>query len=950
MLKTLSSGNTPVSIITLALAILVLFLVDCDRDLDIEPAVVTGPIDSIAAKKILIQAEIIDVGSGISDYGHCYGTSSKPEVGGDRTNYGEASALKEYTSEISGLELGSEYFLRAYVTSEGKHYYGKEVSVFTRDGKAEVLTEEVEEIRAKSAKCGAEVISAGGDEVVDRGFCWSKNISFDLQTCEGSNSEGSGLGGYKCHLSNLDPETNYFTRSYAITNIDTAYGEVKQFSTLDGVVVFDNVSVSDISNSSCQLYYSISGDGGDSVTATGFCWGEQINPTLSGSFSIAGEGTGSFSDELEGLTDNTLYYVRPFAINSIDTYFGQHVSVQTNSKLAIVTTPVFEIGMSTAVSGGSISGTEGSTIIEKGICWSQGLIPSIENSKFIDPSDELVFTSPMMELTGSSSYFVRAYVITDEQTVYGDAKIFTTDDGKIEITTIQPSQLTANSAQCGGLINDDGGSFISERGICWATSHAPTIADYRTSNGTGSGSYESVLVELGCGENYRIRAYAINEAGIKYGNELQYNTEKCLEPPTVAYLDTAGCTRTGINAWSNVTDDGGAEVVAKGFCWSTSPNPDLDDYYSGEGSGTGSFSNSLEGLSCGTTYYLRAYATNSVGTAYSPEINFRTHKCYSPPTVSTLPVSQISDYSAMSGGAIVSDGGALITAKGICWSTSPNPTIQNYYSYEGSGNTTYASQLTGLSSYTIYYFRAYATNSEGTAYGDERTFKTSTLLDYDGNVYETVVIGDQTWMKENLRTTHYADGTAIPNRTDSWDGMGPQDKAYCWYNNNISNGSNYGALYNWAAAMNGSSSSNTNPSGVQGVCPDGWHLPSDREYDQLSGYISDDNGGYDTFSFGYGMTTPVYFWFYVGTHLKSTIGWGNGWNGTDDYGFTGTPGGCRKPNKFTNMGLNAYWWTTGAENIENVRYCKSRYLGEYEHFYEGFSSPYDGYSIRCVKD
>jgi uncharacterized protein (TIGR02145 family) len=115
----------------------------------------------------------------------------------------------------------------------------------------------------------------------------------------------------------------------------------------------------------------------------------------------------------------------------------------------------------------------------------------------------------------------------------------------------------------------------------------------------------------------------------------------------------------------------------------------------------------------------------------------------------------------------------------------------------------------------------------------------TTVTDFDGNVYNTITIGSQVWMAENLKTTHYSDGTAIPLVTgnSNWDTLTATSKAYCWYNDDVINKATYGALYTWAAAMNGAASVTTNPSGVQGVCPTGWHLPSDAEWTQLTDYL-----------------------------------------------------------------------------------------------------------------
>ncbi len=218
----------------------------------------------------------------------------------------------------------------------------------------------------------------------------------------------------------------------------------------------------------------------------------------------------------------------------------------------------------------------------------------------------------------------------------------------------------------------------------------------------------------------------------------------------------------------------------------------------------------------------------------------------------------------------------------------------------------------------------------------------STVTDYDGNTYDVVKIGDQYWMAENLKVTHYAGGTPIQKVTGDteWDNLTEPDKAWCYYNNSSSNGDTYGVLYTWAAAMNGAASSNSNPSGVQGVCPDGWHLPSDDEWEELAEYISNDNGGY---------TKNIQGWNNVGGHLKATSGWNSGGNGTDDYGFSGLPGGGRYcDGTFAHIGYYGNWWSVTDYSTYGAWY---RYLyysnesfGRYDYYKE------NGFSVRCLRD
>lgn len=218
-------------------------------------------------------------------------------------------------------------------------------------------------------------------------------------------------------------------------------------------------------------------------------------------------------------------------------------------------------------------------------------------------------------------------------------------------------------------------------------------------------------------------------------------------------------------------------------------------------------------------------------------------------------VTDITSCSAQCGGFVSGRGGADVTSRGVCWSTVPNPTVNDSHTADATGNGGFKSVLSGLTPGTTYYIRAYATNSVGTAYGEEQSFTAThpvadsvlidaqtcpganTMMDIDGNVYKTVQIGLQCWMKENLRTTRYADGTVIPIGYIRYHDVAHRYSPFGME----SLASRYGWLYNWPAVMHGDSTSNTNPSGVQGICPNGWHVPSMEEWQQLRQYLRSDS-------------------------------------------------------------------------------------------------------------
>ncbi|MFO0973803.1 MAG: hypothetical protein U1A27_10245 [Phycisphaerae bacterium] len=240
------------------------------------------------------------------------------------------------------------------------------------------------------------------------------------------------------------------------------------------------------------------------------------------------------------------------------------------------------------------------------------------------------------------------------------------------VATASVSSITSSSASCGGNVTAAGSASVTARGVCWSTSSSPTTADSHTSDGSGTGSFSSSLTGLSPGTTYYVRAYATNSVGTAYGSEVSFNSSATL--PTVTTASMSSVTSSTATGGGNVTATGGASVTARGVCWSTSSGPTTADSHTSDGSGTGSYSSSLASLSPGTTYYVRAYATNSVGTAYGSEVSFNSSATL--PTVTTAGVSSVTSSTA-TGGNVTATGGAaspLAASAGARRAARPRPT------------------------------------------------------------------------------------------------------------------------------------------------------------------------------------------------------------------------------------------------------------------------------------
>lgn len=192
--------------------------------------------------------------------------------------------------------------------------------------------------------------------------------------------------------------------------------------------------------------------------------------------------------------------------------------------------------------------------------------------------------------------------------------------------------------------------------------------------------------------------------------------------PTVKIASITNITATTATSGGEITSDGGTPVTARGVCWGNNPDPLITENKTSDGAGSGNFISSITGLTPGVSYYIRAYAINAVGTAYSSQATFNASAML--PVLSTTSASETTSNSTITGGNITDDGGAPITARGVCWATTSSPSINNNKTTEGTGTGSFASTITELTPLTTYYIRAYATNSAGTAYGNELTVTT----------------------------------------------------------------------------------------------------------------------------------------------------------------------------------------------------------------------------------
>lgn len=298
---------------------------------------------------------------------------------------------------------------------------------------------------------------------------------------------------------------------------------------------------------------------------------------------------------------------------------------EIESKLVPVlsTETISSITQNTAVCGGNITSDNGLEVTARGVCWNLKPNPTINDSLTKDAAGTGKFVSNLNNLLPDTTYYVRAYATNSDGTAYGLQVTFRTLKGITPlISTTKAINLTDISATSGGNITFNGGTIISERGVCWSTNPLPTIASNKTSDGNGSGVFTSTITGLTEGTTYYIRAFAVNNTGVGYGNQ---DTIKTLTKPTLNTSAIKSITKTSAISGGNIDFDGGSPITSRGIVWGTSPNPTISlSTKTTDGTGIGTFTSNISGLTENITYYVRAYATNIIGTSYGQQLSFET--------------------------------------------------------------------------------------------------------------------------------------------------------------------------------------------------------------------------------------------------------------------------------------------------------------------------------------
>jgi hypothetical protein len=499
-------------------------------------------------------------------------------------------------------------------------------------------------------------------------------------------------------------------------------------------VIISTSDIQGLSSDSCWSGGSIQSDGGDSVTERGVCWATVDSPLITiHDRTNDGRGVGTYKSLMKPMKPSTTYYARAYLKNAQGTIYGRVVTFKTPSRVpTVLTDPAAAITHISANVGGNVTSDGGATIIQRGIYWSEtNTQPNKNDSTLVIGTGTGPFSGSLTRLKGNRTYYIRAWASNSVGLAIATNVInFTTQAPKLPVLgTVTASNITWSTASASSSVISNEGSDISQYGFCWSKFPNPTVSvpDKNIISSNILGNFSTNLNALSAGATYYLRAFALNDAGYGYSSNSVSFTTLGLTIPKVSLSQAMEMGTNKGYAAGIVSEDGGATVTSRGFLISTtSPPPINGTSMLATGTGIGAFNADLFPLSAGTTYFVRAFAVNSIGMALSPEIrSFQTRPPDLP--VVTTNFGMLSGLSATSvslGGSVLSDGNGIVTDRGICYGLNTAPTISGSRVVMGSGLGTFSGTVTGLTPDRTYYYRAYAINASGPAYGGQAAFLT----------------------------------------------------------------------------------------------------------------------------------------------------------------------------------------------------------------------------------
>ena len=721
----------------------------------------------------------------------------------------------------------------------------------------------------------------------------------------------------------------------------------------------------------------------------------------------------------------------------VNTLYPNNVD-STETLPTVITNPISDITSTAATGGGNVISDGGTTLTACGVCWSISQNPTLDDYHTVDCACICSFTSNLTDLSAGTTYYVRAYATNSKGTAYGAEHIFTTlsVDGDVVVDEKSCPDIPTVTDHEGNVY-----ATVQIGNQCWMrdnlrTTTSPTTGTYLIPTTETEYTYTGKQARW---YNNDSATYAPQNYGLLYNWNAAADTFNTAYGETSVNTNIQNAVMVGIGLRRGICPEGWhlpsdaewmtmeqtlttmdltgtmwrgdhAVKLATGENWCYHNTPGAPDDYSNPDRNISGFSAVAAGfyhpflsrfLNAYASFWSSTCSANEIGFAWSRQL-FCGHenvwrnpdymnygmsvRCISGnvdqpiilPAVTTSSVSNVTQSAATCSSEVTNDGIEDVTARGVCWSTSQNPTLNDSHTSDGSGTGVFSSNLTALMPNTTYYVRAYATNGMYTVYGNQVVFTTlqdgqacpdmPTVTDHEGNVYNTVQIGQQCWLRENLRTTTSpTTGTYIV--TTDWNCSFTGKQAHWYYDDSTTYApQNYGLLYNWNAAVDtfntayGETSVDLSESNAvsaeftghrRGICPIGWHVPDDGDWTQLIEYLSQASYLHCTVDGNYlkalASSTGWIFQDWMTPYLECSVFDEPSTNNTTGFSALGSGSKQQAPGPlgFVYFGQETEFWSSSNYGSEAREFTvnalvAAQVLGESNKNY--------GFSVRCIRD
>ena len=661
--------------------------------------------------------------------------------------YEAGPGFTNFTIELNGLTPATTYYYKSYATNLLGTAYGNEMTFKTANDKPSISTNPPSGFTSSSITIGGTIvgtiagtiISSNGLPVTQKGVVVSTIPFVDTNSAKifapGQNIVMYDLTAntlFSVNVPKLTEAKTYYIMAFAGNAQGVKFGNPVSVTTAANKPTIETIQVSNNTGYIAKSGGNIISNGGSPITAKGILWSKTKDAKIETTTTSTNQGPGpaifpaTFTSDLTSLEPGTTYYVKAYARNVIDVAYGAEIEFKATPLSPVIAPASFVNKYANSVEVlSSIIYDGGSPVRDFGFVYHTSPNPTLTNGGTKEPygnntngiSKNINFSSLLNNLKSGFTYYITSYVTTDVKTVYGTPEItFTPASTKPKVTTLtpNPSDIGFNSAKITGLVVDNGGATVTEKGVVVGESANPTINGYGTLKFPDLSNLTNISVNatnLKAGTTYFARAYAKNSVDFGYGDQISFPTKD--SKPVLDKITQTTPTSSSIVVNGAIKDNFGLDITEKGFIWSKFNTLDINSVNNtgkeNVGKGLSSFSFQISNLQPGTLYYVRSFATNASGTGLSDPSSFTTLPT-KPSITSYNPI--VNGSNATLRAEITSDGGAKITSAGFIVSTTRNaiPNSTNQFPVENPSVGDISYTRTGLVRGT-YWYRVYAINA-----------------------------------------------------------------------------------------------------------------------------------------------------------------------------------------------------------------------------------------------